>query len=135
MDSAINFPLLLFDGVCNLCSASVQWVLQRDRAGQFRFAALQSAAGREALARFGLSAESMDTVVLVAGNRVFTRSDAVLELWRRLGRPWSWLYWLRGVPRPLRNGAYDWVARRRYRWFGRRRECWLPRPEWKERFL
>ncbi len=135
MDSEFKFPVLLFDGVCNLCNASVQWVLQHDRRGQFRFAALQSETGQDLLREFGLSAESFDTVVLVAGGRVFTRSDAALETARRMGRPWSLLYALHWVPRPLRNAVYDWVARHRYRWFGRQETCWLPRPEWKGRFL
>ena len=131
----LNFPVLLFDGVCNLCNASVQWVLKRDKEGKFRFAALQSETGRMLLARFGLATEKFDTVVLVAGDRIFTRSDAALELLRRLGRPWAWAYILRVIPRAWRNWAYDWVARHRYQWFGREESCWLPRPEWKGRFL
>lgn len=130
-----DFPILLFDGVCNLCNASVQWVLRHDRAGKFRFAALQSDTGQELLRRFGLEREHFDTVVLVDGDRLYTRSDAALALLSRLGAPWAWLGVLRVFPRPLRNAVYDWVARNRYRWFGRQDECWLPRPEWKERFL
>lgn len=130
-----KFPILLFDGVCNLCNASVQWVLQRDRAGRIRFASLQSQSGQELLARFQLDRTVFDTVVLVDGDRVFTRSDAALELLRQLGKPWSLLHIFHRIPRPLRNAVYDWIARHRYRWFGRREECWLPRPEWKERFL
>ncbi len=135
MRSNYPFPVLLFDGVCNLCNASVQWVLPRDKAGLFRFAALQSEVGQDLLQHLGLDAGALDTVTLVDGNRVFTRSDAALEILRRLGRPWSWLSILRWLPRPLRDGLYNWVARNRYRWFGRREECWLPRPEWKTRFL
>lgn len=135
MHSEFNFPVLLFDGVCNLCNASVQWVLKRDRAGTFRFAALQSETGQQLLARFGLQQQSFDTVVLVAGDRIYTRSDAALEILRRLGSPWSWLSVLRWVPRLLRNAVYNWIARNRYRWFGRQDACWLPRPEWKDRFV
>ncbi len=133
--SDTDSPILFFDGVCNLCNASVQWVLARDRRGMFRFAALQSAAGQEHLRRFGQDTERFDSVVLIADGRLYTRSDAALEVLRRLGRPWSWTYFLRWIPRPMRDVAYDWVARNRYRWFGRQEECWLPRPEWKERFL
>lgn len=135
MELDINFPVLLFDGVCNLCNASVQWVLRHDRQGVFRFAALQSETGQRLLAGFGLEQRSFDSVVLIAGNRIYTKSDAALEIVRRLGSPWSWLGIFRRVPRPLRNAVYDWVARHRYRWFGREERCWLPRPEWKERFL
>lgn len=135
MDSNFNFPVLLFDGVCNLCHASVQWVLTHDPEGRFRFAALQSEAGQALLARFGLAQENFDTVVLVDGERVFTRSDAALEVLRRAGSPWSWLRILVWIPRPLRDAAYNWIARNRYRWFGRQPVCWLPQPEWKARFL
>lgn len=130
-----NSAVLLFDGVCNLCNASVQWVLKRDRKGVFKFAALQSEAGQELLRKFGFSPENFDSVVLIAGNRIFTRSDAALETVRRMGGLWSLSAVFKIIPRPIRNALYDWVARNRYRWFGRREECMLPRPEWKERFL
>lgn len=128
-------PILLFDGVCNLCNASVQWVLQRDRAAVFRFAALQSEAGQALLTRFGLNSAHFDTVVLVDSDRIFTRSDAALEILRRLGAPWSWLVVLGWIPLRLRNTVYNWVARNRYRWFGRQEKCLLPRKEWAQRFL
>jgi len=131
----IKSPVLLFDGVCNLCNASVQWVLKRDRKGIFRFAALQSEAGRALLRQSGLSSENFDTVVLVDGDRVFTRSDAALEIVRRIGGPWSLLGIFRIVPRPLRNAVYDWVARYRYRWFGKTQSCMIPQPEWANRFI
>ncbi len=135
VNTEFNFPVLLFDGVCNLCNASVQWVLKHDRAGQFRFAALQSDVGRQLLTKHGMDADAFDTVVLVVGDRLYTRSDAALEIVRRLGGGWAWLSIFRWVPRPLRNAVYNWVARNRYRWFGREEACWLPRPEWKSRFL
>jgi predicted DCC family thiol-disulfide oxidoreductase YuxK len=128
-------PVLLFDGVCNLCNASVQWVLNRDRKGTFKFAALQSDTGQVLLRKFGFSSDNFDTVVLVDGERIFTRSDAPLEIVRRLGGLWPVLGIFKYIPRPLRNMVYDWVARNRYRWFGRREECMLPRPEWKGRFV
>ena len=135
VNTGLKYPVLLFDGVCNLCNGSVQWILKRDHAGQFRFAALQSETGQQFLARFGMAQEDFDTVVLVDGDRIYNRSDAALEILRRLGMPWSLLAWLRWIPRPVRNAVYDWVARNRYRWFGRQQECLLPRPEWKGRFL
>ncbi len=135
MNTDINSPILLFDGVCNLCNASVQWVLKHDRKGVFRFAALQSDAGEALLRRFGMPSTDFDTVVMVAGDRVFTRSDAALEIVRRIGGAWSLLTVFKIVPRPLRNAVYDWVARHRYRWFGRTESCMIPRPEWANRFL
>ncbi|MCW5924659.1 MAG: thiol-disulfide oxidoreductase DCC family protein [Saprospiraceae bacterium] len=133
--SDTSTPILLFDGVCNLCNASVQWVLLRDHKAVFKFAALQSETGQALLRRFGLSDKNFDTVVLVDGERIFTRSDAPLEIVRRLGGVWALLFAFKIVPRPIRNAVYDWVARNRYRWFGRREECMLPRPEWKDRFV
>lgn len=135
MDKDFNFPIILFDGVCNLCNASVQWVLRRDRRGQFRFAALQSETGQQLLARFGMDPAAFNTVVLADGGRLYTRSDAALEVARRLGAPWAWLAVFRYLPRGLRDAVYDWIARNRYRWFGRQESCLLPRPEWKERFV
>jgi predicted DCC family thiol-disulfide oxidoreductase YuxK len=132
---ASDAPILLFDGVCNLCNASVQWILNRDHKGQFRFAALQSATGQQFLLRHGLSAKDFNTAVVVDGEQIFLRSDAALEIVRRLGGFWRLLYIFKIVPRPLRNAVYNLVARNRYRWFGHREECMLPRPEWKERFL
>ena len=127
--------ILLFDGVCNLCNASVQWVLKHDRKGIFKFAALQSETGQAILKKFEFSQENFDTVILVDGERIFTRSDAPLEIVRRLGGAWSLLAVFKIIPRSVRNAVYDWIARNRYRWFGKKEECMLPRPEWKERFL
>jgi predicted DCC family thiol-disulfide oxidoreductase YuxK len=128
-------PVLLFDGVCNLCNASVQWVLLRDKQQIFRFAALQSEVGQKILARHGLHNETLDTVVLSDGDRVFVRSDAPLEVLRRLGGFWRFFYVFKYVPKPLRDAVYRFIARNRYRWFGRKESCLLPRPEWRERFL
>lgn len=135
MNTDINSPILLFDGVCNLCNASVQWVIRRDPQGIFRFAPLQSETGQSLLRQSGLSSEHFDTVVLVDGDRIFTRSDAALEIARRIGGVWSLLAVFRRVPRPIRNAVYDWIARHRYRWFGKTEACMIPRPEWKKRFV
>lgn len=135
MNTDIKSPILLFDGVCNLCNASVQWVLKRDEKGIFKFAALQSETGQAFLKKFGFSSENFDTVVLVDGERIFARSDAPLEIARRLGGFWSLFLVFKIIPRPMRDAIYDWVALNRYRWFGRKEECMLPRPEWRERFV
>ena len=127
--------MLLFDGVCTLCNASIQWVLKHDKKNRFRFAALQSDTGRMLLERVGLSNEKLETVVLVDGDRFFTHSDAVLEIARRLGGIWSLARVGRIVPRPIRDALYMWIARNRYRWFGKKEQCMLPRPEWKGRFI
>lgn len=128
-------PILLFDGVCNLCSGAVRFVIRHDPGGRFRFAALQSEAGRRLLVQHGLPADALDTFVLIDGARCFTRSDAAIELARRLGGAWRGLALLRLVPRPIRDAAYGVVVRNRYRWFGRSESCMVPTPELARRFL
>jgi len=128
-------PIILFDGVCNLCNTSVQFILKRDRRSRFRFASLQGPAGQALLQRSGLPADHLDSFVLVENNNVYTRSSAALRVISRLGGGYTLFYVFWIIPRPIRDGVYDWVARHRYRWFGKEDSCWLPRPEWKERFL
>lgn len=127
-------PTLLFDGVCNLCNASVQWVLLHDTKGIFHFSALQSEVGQGLLQQHSLDAQNLNTVVLVDGNKLYMRSDVPLEIVRRLGGFWQLLYVFKIIPKPLRDVVYNWVAKNRYRWWGRREECMLPRAEWKGRF-
>jgi predicted DCC family thiol-disulfide oxidoreductase YuxK len=128
-------PLLFFDGVCNLCDASVGFVLDHDPQAIFRFAPLQSNLARTTMAQHGLRAEDLDTVVLVDDGRAYTRSTAVLKLLARLPAPWSWLSLFLVVPRPLRDLVYRFVARNRLRWFGIREACRVPTPELRARFL
>jgi predicted DCC family thiol-disulfide oxidoreductase YuxK len=128
---------ILFDGVCNLCNGFVQFVIQRDKAGYFRFASLQSAAGQALLAEHGirLGAVGPETVVLVEQNRTYTHSTAVLRIARRMGGGWPLLYVFSAVPRFVRDAAYRFVARHRYQWFGQRDACMLPTPALRQRFL
>ena len=128
-------PIVLFDGVCNFCDASVNWIIRRDERGHFRFAALQSDAGTALQERYGTDPTALDTLVLVEDGRVYVKSTAALRIVRRLRSRWRALYALVAVPRPVRDFAYDWFARRRYRWFGKREECMVPSPEVRERFL
>ena len=128
-------PILLFDGVCNLCHAAVRFVLQRDRDGVFRFAALDSEAGRRLTGDRFAGGEPPDSVILIEDGRLFVRSEAALRILRRLGGPWSALRVLRLVPRPVRDWLYDSVARNRYRWFGRLNACPSPDARLRDRFL
>lgn len=127
--------VVLFDGVCNLCNGSVQFILKRDPHGRFRFASLQSDAGRGLLHAHGLPADALESVVLVEDGRAWTRSDAALRIARGLSGGWRAAGVLRVVPRPLRDAVYGLVARNRYRWFGKRESCMIPTPEWRARFL
>ena len=133
--SELSHAIVLFDGVCNFCNGSVNWIIARDRRGYFRFAALQSGVGDELLQRYGSDPSALDTLVLIEGVGVYTKSTAGLRIVRRLRPPWPALYALAIVPRPVRDFLYDWFARRRYRWFGKREECMAPSPEVRERFL
>lgn len=131
-------PLILFDGDCNLCNRSVQFVIERDRKAKFQFASLQSEVGQAALeAVLGPDgvAGLPDSIVLLQNGKVRARSSAALAIARGIRWPWPLLavFWL--VPYPLRDFIYDWVARNRLRWFGRREECWIPTPELRARFL
>jgi len=128
-------PVVLFDGVCNLCNASLDFIVERDGASAFRFASLQSEAGQALLRRFQLPTDEHRSLVLVEGDRYYTRSSAALRIARRLGGLWPLLYAFIVVPRFLRDAAYDVVARNRYHWFGKRDTCRVPTPELKSRFL
>jgi predicted DCC family thiol-disulfide oxidoreductase YuxK len=130
-------PLLLFDGVCNLCNGFVTFVIDRDPAAVFRFASLQSEAGRAALRAHGRTVPSGDpeTILLIEDGRVYERSTAALRVARRLRGSCKLLYALRIVPRALRDAVYGWVARHRYGWFGRRDSCRVPTPALRARFL
>jgi len=130
-----SHTIVLFDGVCNFCNRSVNWIIRRDKRGHFRFAALQSDAGAALQERSGLDPSALETLVLIEGGKVYVKSTAALRIVRRVGWPWRALYALIGVPRPARDFAYDWFARRRYRWFGKRDECMVPSPAVRERFL
>jgi predicted DCC family thiol-disulfide oxidoreductase YuxK len=126
-------PVLLFDGVCNLCNGVVQFVLRHDVSGEIKFASQQSEVGEQLLAARGI--HGMQSVVLIEGEGVYTHSDAALRLLHYLPAPWRWLASLRIIPQPLRELVYNFIARYRYNIFGKREACWLPKPEWKARFL
>jgi predicted DCC family thiol-disulfide oxidoreductase YuxK len=132
--------LLLFDGVCALCSTIVQFVLDRDRRRVFDFAPLQSAAAQEILGGLGRDPGALDTFYIVRDYHAehpaaLERADAALFLANALGWPWKAAGVLRVLPAFARNGAYNFVARHRYRIFGQRDQCFLPRPEDRTRFI
>jgi predicted DCC family thiol-disulfide oxidoreductase YuxK len=131
----IDRPVLLFDGVCNLCNWSVRTIVKLDREGKVLFAPLRSDVGRELLAQVGMDPEYFDSVVLVDGDDYYTKSEAVLRVCRWLDGPVPLLYPLIYVPEPLRDGAYDLVGEYRYEVFGKQEECPVPEEEVRERFL
>jgi predicted DCC family thiol-disulfide oxidoreductase YuxK len=131
----LSSPIVLFDGVCNLCNRSVQFIIKRDKKKQFRFASLQGRAGQQFLQQFNLPANDFNSFVLVENSKVYTRSTAALRMFRKLGGGWTLLYAFIIIPPFLRNAVYDWIARNRYKWYGKREECMVPSPELRERFL
>jgi predicted DCC family thiol-disulfide oxidoreductase YuxK len=127
--------IIIFDGVCNFCSRTVQFVLRNDRRAMFRFAPVQSAVGSALLSKHGLDPTDVETFLLVRGDAAFVRSEAALEIAKGLGLPWSLLAVFRLLPVAWRDAAYDVVARNRYSWFGRRASCYAPAPEERSRFI
>jgi len=128
-------PVLLFDGVCNLCNASVNFVIDHDRAGRVKVGAIQSDAGQALLREYHLDPAYLDSLVLLDDGRAYVKSDAALRLARYLDGPWAWLDVLRALPKGLRDTVYDVIAKNRYRWFGVRDACRLPTPELRDRFI
>ena len=126
--------IVLFDGVCNVCNGAVNFIIDRDPESRFRFASLQSEAGRGLALRHGIG-EDVRTIVLIEDGKAYTESTAVLRLTRGLAGPWPLAYYAVFVPRVLRDVFYRWFAANRYKWFGKREVCRVPTPEIRERFL
>jgi len=123
----INSPhgLILFDGVCVLCSRGCRFVSKRDRRGYFRFVPIQLAEGRPLAEQLGIDPDRPDSFAFLANGRAYVKSEAVLRIARELPR-WQWTWIFQFIPRVIRDAIYDFVARNRYRWFGRREACILP---------
>ena len=119
-------PIILFDGVCNLCNGFVRFLLPRDTDGLFRFASLQSDVGTELLADHGLPTDELESIVLIEGDDCYVKSGAVIRIAQLLGGVYRLLGPFRFLPRAIRDRAYDFVAARRYRWFGKRDQCAMP---------
>lgn len=128
-------PIVLFDGVCNLCSGVVQYIVPRDADGRIHFASLQSDVGEELLAEHGLPTDRLESIVLIEGDDCYVKSDAVLRIAGHLGGVHALLPPLRILPRRFRDRVYDFVAARRYRWFGEKDQCMMPTGDVRERFV
>jgi predicted DCC family thiol-disulfide oxidoreductase YuxK len=130
-------PVVLFDGVCNLCNGAVNFIIDRDPKGELRFAALQSKAAADLLRALGHEAPAPvpDTILFVEDGRVYERSTAVLRIVRHLAGAWRLLAVLAVVPRPVRDFFYRLGARHRYAWFGKASVCRVATPELQARFL
>ncbi len=136
MSAESDHPVIVFDGVCVLCSRWVDFILRHDRTGRFRLAAMQGTQGRALLLAHGLSPDDPSSFLLVDDGHGYSDTDAIARVLDRLGGRWRAVAAaLRLVPRPLRDPAYRWLARHRYRLFGKRQQCRLPEPEQAWRFI
>ena len=128
-------PVILFDGVCNLCNSAVQYVIKHDAEKQFLFASLQSNFGQRVLAKHHLSTANFSSFILLKNDKIYLKSTAALLVAKQLQGAISWLYLFRVIPAFIRNGVYNVIAKNRYKWFGKQDACWLPTQELKARFL
>ena len=135
MHSSDLKSILLFDGICNLCNSSVQFILKRDTNEQFIFASLQSDAAKNVLLQYNMKNSSLDSLVLIEEGQVFQKSTAVLKVCRHLKWPWKVFYSFIVIPKFLRDGIYEFVAKHRYQWFGKKDTCVMVIPEHKNRFI
>ena len=128
-------PVILFDGVCNLCNGSVQFVIRHDRKKLFRFASLQSESGQQLLQQHQLPQTDFNSFVLIENGKVFTRSTAALKVAQKLSGPVKLLYGFIIVPKFIRDAVYNFISKNRYKWFGKKDSCMIPTPELRNRFL
>jgi predicted DCC family thiol-disulfide oxidoreductase YuxK len=126
--------IILFDGICNFCNASVHFIIKRDPQAHFRFASLQSEAGKEMLAKYRIP-KDINSLIFITGERYYTKSSAALRVCKHLKGFWKLFYIFILVPRPIRDRFYDFIARNRYKWFGKRESCMIPTPDIRKRFL
>ena len=135
MVDELKHPVILFDGVCNFCNASVNFIIKQDRKKVFRFAALQSETGQKLLEQYNLPKKQFESFVLIDNGRVFQKSSAGLKVYGNMPWYWKWTqaFWL--VPEVVRDAVYNLIAKNRYRWFGKKEQCMMPSKEVRSRFL
>ncbi len=127
--------IILFDGVCNFCNAGINFIIRQDKKKIFRFAALQSRAGQQLAEEHNLPKKDFDSFILIENGKVYNRSTAGVKVYNKLPWYWKWtqVFWI--VPKFIRDGVYDFIARNRYKWFGKKEVCMIPTPELRSRFL
>jgi predicted DCC family thiol-disulfide oxidoreductase YuxK len=127
-------PIVLFDGVCNYCNAMVNFVICNDKKAIFKFAPLQSDAGKQLKEKYKITRE-IDSVIFIENEKVYTYSDAAIRIAKHLGWPAKIFYGLLIVPKFIRQPVYKWIARNRYKWFGKKEACMVPTKDTRARFL
>ncbi|QUG43297.1 thiol-disulfide oxidoreductase DCC family protein [Psychrobacillus sp. INOP01] len=126
--------IILFDGECNFCDASVQFIIKRDPKGYFQFAAQQSDIGLTLKRQYAVH-DTLDSILVIDQHKVYNSSDAALHISKHLNGLWSFLYMLRVIPKSIRDVVYKFIAKNRYAWFGKKDSCMIPSPEIRNRFL
>ena len=134
-DNQVTHPVIFFDGVCNLCNASVSFIIKRDRKKLFHFSSLQSSYAKNMLAPSFTQEGELQSLVMLKDGHTLTRSTAALTIARHLSGLWPALYAFIILPRFLRDPIYDLIARNRYRLFGKKNECMIPAPGVKDQFI
>jgi len=130
-----KFHIVLFDGVCNFCNNSINFVIKKDKYKTLKFAAMQSTAGVQLLEQYGLPQGKMKSFIFIENGTVYTKSTAALRVCRYLTGAWPLLYGFIIIPPFIRNAVYDYVAKNRYKWFGMQEKCMIPTPAVKAKFL
>lgn len=131
-----NKKIILFDGVCNLCNSSVQFVIKHDKKDVFRFVALQSDLGQEILEHIGINPKNIDSIILYEpGVAYYYKSKAALEIAKNLGGFWHFGTIFKIIPTGIRDQLYDYIAKNRYKWYGKKESCMIPTAELKSKFL
>ncbi|MFC6095969.1 thiol-disulfide oxidoreductase DCC family protein [Flavobacterium qiangtangense] len=131
-----NKKIILFDGVCNLCDSSIQFIIKHDKNDIFRFVALQSDLGLEIIKHIGVDVSKTDSIILYEpGKAYYYKSEAALKIAKELGGIYSFISWFSVLPKGLTNSVYDYIAKNRYKWYGKKDACMIPTPELKTKFL
>lgn len=130
-----KFKIILFDGVCNLCNSSVNFIIDNDHKNVFKFTSLQSEKGIDLLKKYDLLDKNIDSVILVENDKAYVKSDAALKIAKTLGGKYKMFYGLIILPAFIRNFFYDIIAKNRYKWFGKKDSCRIPTLELKSKFL
>ncbi|MFT5248411.1 MAG: putative DCC family thiol-disulfide oxidoreductase YuxK [bacterium] len=135
MNTESKYKVILFDGVCNLCNASVNFVIRNDKKGVFKFAPLQSDFGETTLKTHRINSKDTDSIILIDDDKCYTKSSAALYIAKGLSGAYPLLFGFIIVPKFMRNLVYDFVAKNRYKWYGKKESCMVPTPELKEKFI
>ena len=130
-----SHPIVLFDGVCNLCNTSVRFLLAYNRTANLRFAPLQSLKAKEILKQLNWEEKAMDSLIFIEDDKIYIKSEAAFKISKHLTYPWKAIYHFRHLPKGFCDWFYDIIAQNRYAWFGKQQSCMMPRPEWTDRFL